>query len=104
MSDDDNDLQDDEIKRFELNYSPELIKARYIYPFNQTKQRKENVSMLNQHISTLADNCIYYLPRLQTDTNLIYEQVKFQFPYSKIRLTTEIIENIQTPIKVFHIS
>ncbi len=40
------------------------------------------------------------MPKLQTDQNLIYEQVKFQYPYSKIRLSNEVIEEIQVPIKV----
>ncbi len=66
------------MKRFNLSFNHEDIKNTYIYPFNYTKNKRDNIATINKHISTMADKSeIYYLPKLQTDPNLIYEQKKF---------------------------
>lgn len=74
-----------------FNFDLEVMKSKYIFPFNQTFQRKKN--------NAIKENNDFVTAIDMGNNKLIFESKIFGFPFTQIKVPVQALKELQTPIK-----
>ncbi|CAD8207060.1 unnamed protein product [Paramecium octaurelia] len=80
--------------KFKLDFSIEQIKYKYLFPFNQTFQRKQNQNMVNQDRLEFQQNDETHS---EHDKFLVFESKIFQLPFIHIEIPAPLLKDVQRP-------
>ncbi|CAD8109525.1 unnamed protein product [Paramecium primaurelia] len=80
--------------KFKLDFSLEEIKHKYLFPFNQTFQRKQNQNMVNQDRLEFQQNDETHS---EHDKFLVFESKIFQLPFIHIEIPAPLLKDVQRP-------
>ena len=105
----DEDDREEERFQFQLNYDINLIKKKYLFPFNQSSD-KSNTRLLctlnpthigaNQRLKD--DPTASYLPQVDVNStkNELLNKTEYLFPFSHFKLSDNEIKQLQNPLRV----
>ncbi|CAD8120214.1 unnamed protein product [Paramecium sonneborni] len=80
--------------KFKLDFNIEEIKRKYLFPFNQTFQRKQNQNMVNQDRLEFQQNDETHS---EHDKFLVFESKIFQLPFIHIEIPAPLLKDVQRP-------
>ncbi|KAM3136491.1 hypothetical protein pb186bvf_011449 [Paramecium bursaria] len=91
------DKDDDQEIKFKLNYDIEDIKSKYLFPFNQSYQRRININMQNdQWVDYQQNDDTHH----EHDKFLIFESKIFSLPFIHIEIPKELLNDVQKPPQI----